>query len=106
MSSEPLRALKFDSQAKAVTAGRRNAGAGEQAGEIYDVQAVVEVLDVGLQAHEQVFSPHQFRAYRCPQRKRRPHPAPVKVHAIDNLLPELLNRVLMVPSNSVGKPLP
>ena len=46
--------LKFESQADAVTARRTNAGAGEEAGKVDQVEPVVKVLHVGLQAHEQV----------------------------------------------------
>jgi hypothetical protein len=66
----------------------------EEAGKIDDVYTVIKVLHIGLQSHEQVFSPHQLGAYRSPQRKGRLYTAPLKVYAINNLLPELLDGIL------------
>ena len=86
--------LEFESQPNAVTTGRSNTGAREKSGEIDQVNPVVKILYVCLQPHEQVFPLRQFGTNRTSERKGRPHPAPVKVHAIDNLLPELLNGIL------------
>ena len=86
--------LELDSQANAVTTRRSDAGARKEAGKIDHVDPIVKVLHVGLQAHEEVFSLHQFGAYRSSQRKGRPYPAALKVHTIDNLLPELLDGIL------------
>src|SRR5450432_1102124 len=89
-----LRCLEFESQPNAVSSWRCDTGAGEKPGEIDHVNPVVEILYVCLQAYEQVFPPHQFGANRTSERKGRPHPAAIKVHAIDYLLPELLNCIL------------
>ena len=63
-----LSRLEFDSQTNAVITRRSNTGAREEAGKIDHIKPVVKVLHVGLQAHEQVFSLHQFGADRGPER--------------------------------------
>jgi hypothetical protein len=66
--------LKSEFQANAVAARWTNTGAGEEAGKIDQIEPVVKVLHVGLQAHEEMLSLyHRSGPDRCPQSKRRPY---------------------------------
>src|SRR4029077_5987478 len=81
-------------QAKGVAARRGNAGTREKAGEIDQVEPVVEILHVGLHTHDHMFVLDQVCARGNPESKRRPDPAAIEVHPIDDLSSKLLNRVV------------
>src|SRR5205807_7828255 len=82
--------LKFHIQAAGIIAGRGNTGSRKQAGKIDNVDAVREVLNVGLKAHGETASRNEIGAHRSVERKGRSYASAVEIYAIGNRLSELL----------------
>src|SRR5437588_12826343 len=70
--------------------GRGNTGSRKQAGKIDNVDAVREVLNVGLKAHGEMASRNEIGAHRSVERKGRSYASAVEIYAIGNRLSELL----------------
>ena len=84
-SSEDELWLKGGGEAEVVAAGRGDGGGGEEAGEIEDVEAVVEILGVGLQAEGTVFFFVEFGAGREIERERGLDASIGDVNAVEHL---------------------
>src|SRR5258706_7843081 len=80
--------LKGGGEAEVIAAGWGNGGGGEEAGEVEDVEAVVEVLSVGLQVDGALFFLVELSASREIDRKRRLDAAVIEIDTVDHLLSE------------------
>src|SRR5580704_8411331 len=87
--------LETGGETEGVTAGWSDGVAGKEAAEVDDVEAVVDVLHVGLDAHLQFFGAPEIGAEGGINRQGGAHAALGKVHAIHNLLAVLRQGVLL-----------